>query len=98
MILYTVDEARAAVVASGRRLIAGCRSTDTFVVTALLWGAGDLDDSTLDAGDRRLARRHRGVLDRLVDAGYGGDIVDELDGISSMCGLGDDDELHRHAS
>jgi hypothetical protein len=94
MILYTVDEARAAVVASARSLIERCQLDDPFLVAVLLWGAGDVDDTVLAAADLRLVRRHRQLLDRLIAAGYVGDVVDELDGISSACLA--DGELDRH--
>jgi hypothetical protein len=87
-LLLTVDEARSALTASARRLLTGADTDDVFHLAAMLWGAGDITDH-LNPRDRRLAERHRRTLDRLIAAGYTGEIVDELDGISSAVGLDD---------
>ncbi len=83
--LLTLDEAREVVVHSAIRLLERCHTDEPFEVTAMLWGAGTLD--RLDPADRALARRHRRVLDTVIELGYGAEIVDELDGVSSSAGL-----------
>jgi hypothetical protein len=88
MTLLTVDEARAHVVTSARRLVERCTTDDPFTISALLWGAGAVED--LDVRDRRLAGRHRQVLDDLNALGYGDVATEELDGISSALGLDED--------
>jgi hypothetical protein len=93
MTLLTVDEARAHVVASARHVVEHCTTDDPFTISALLWGAGAVDH--LAARDRRLAGRHRRVLDELNALGYGDVAADALDGISSALGL-DEDCFHDH--
>lgn len=89
-LLLTVDEARSALIASAERLLTGADTDDVFHLAAMLWGAGDIPNQ-LNPHDRRYAERHRRTLDWLIAAGYQGEIVDELDGISSAVGLDDGD-------
>jgi hypothetical protein len=88
MSLLTLDEARRAVVTSGRRLLRRCDTGDQFTVAVMLWGAGGLEG--LSARDRALADRHRRVLDDVIALGYGAEAADELAGIASAAGFDPD--------
>lgn len=83
--LMTVDEAQAAVVDTALAIVEHAHSTDPFEVSAMLWGAGN--HAPLDRHDRALARRHRRMLDDIINLGYAGIIVDQLDGIASAAAL-----------
>src|SRR4051794_6099757 len=86
--LLTVDEARRLLTGSARQLLRGIETRDAFLISAMLWGAGDVPTALTDH-DRQLADRHRRNLDQLIDAGYQSEIAAELEGISSAAGLDD---------
>lgn len=83
--LMTIDEAQAAVVSSAFDIIEHAHTSQPFEISAMLWGAGNHDG--LDPHDRALTRRHRRTLDDIIDLGYAGIIVDQLDGIASASTL-----------
>lgn len=95
MTLWTVDEAREAVVASATALLDQA-SCETAEMCFLLWGAGAVEGLVDD--DRELGMRHRAVLDDMIELGYESEAVDELEGISSATGLDDEDDQPRSPS
>ena len=88
MILWSLDEARAAVAASATAVLSHAEC-DIATRAYLVWGAGGMEG--LSAPDEALSRRHRFVLDALVELGYAWVAVEELEGLCSAAGLGDDD-------
>jgi hypothetical protein len=89
MTLWTIDEAREALVASSTMLVEQA-SCDANQLCLLLWGAGSIDG--LAAGDRVLGMRHRAVLDNIIELGYGSEAVDEIEGVLSAAGLDEAEE------
>jgi hypothetical protein len=90
--LMTIDEARNAVARSAVDVASRCHTPHPFEVAAMLWGSGP--QPTFDAHDQRLARRHRRVLDSMIEQGYHADICDELEGVASAFEL-DNGRLNR---
>ncbi len=88
MTLWTLDEAREAVVASATALLDQA-SCDAAEICLLLWGAGAVEG--LSETDRALGQQHRAVLDNVIDLGYESEAVDELEGMSSAAGLDEED-------
>lgn len=88
MTLWTLDEAREAVVASAATLLdqANCEAAE---ICFLLWGAGAVE--SLSETDRVLGQQHRAVLDNVIALGYESEAVDELEGMSSAAGLDEED-------
>ena len=84
MTLWTLDEAREAVVASATALLDQA-SCDAAEICLSLWGAGAVEG--LSEADRALGRRHRAVLDNVIALGHESEAVDELEGIASAAGL-----------
>ena len=82
MTLYTLDEARAAVVESSALLLHRVRA-DALTLRRLLRGERRGAVKGLHPADRALAAAHRALLDCLRSAGYASAIDDELDGICS---------------
>lgn len=88
MTLWTLDEAREAVVTSATALLTEARC-HTAACCFLLWGAGAVEG--INEVDRALGRRHRAVLDNMIALGYESEAVEELEGIASAVGLDQDD-------
>ncbi len=86
MTLWTLDEARAAVVASAAAILSQAQC-DLGTRAYLVWGAGGIQE--LSAVDEVLSRRHREVLDAVIDQGYAWAAVEELEGLCSAAGIDD---------
>ncbi len=92
MTLWTLDEARAAVATSAAAILerTGC---DFGTRAYLVWGAGGMEG--LSPVDEVLSRRHRRVLDALIELGYAWVAVEELEGLCSAAGIDDAGEGER---
>lgn len=86
--LWTLDEARAAVAASAAAVLDHARC-DLAGRAYLVWGAGGMDG--LSPADEVLSRRHRWVIDALIELGYAWVAVEELEGLCSAAGIDDGD-------
>ncbi len=86
MILWTLDEARAAVVASAAAVLDQAQC-DLGTRAYLVWGAGAMEG--LSPLAEALSRRHRWVLDALIDQDYAWVAVEELEGLCSAVGIDD---------
>lgn len=82
MILYTVDEARAAIVESSAFVLHRIHA-DPVTLELLLRGERRGAAGCLRSADRALATAHRSLLNELMRIGYGWVIEGELDGICS---------------
>ncbi len=87
MILWSLDEARTAVADSATAVLTHAEC-DLATRAYLLWGAGAMEG--LSPADEALSRRHRFVLDAVVELGYAWVAVEELEGLCSAAGLDDD--------
>ncbi len=88
MTLWSLDEARCAVVASATVVLTEAEC-DIATRGYLVWGAGGMDG--LSSADQVLSVGHRCVLDTLVGLGYAWVAVEELEGVCSAAGICDDD-------
>jgi hypothetical protein len=86
--LWTLDEARAAVAASAAAVLDQAQC-DLAARAYLVWGAGGMEG--LRPVDEVLSRRHRWVLDALIELGYAWVAVEELEGLCSAAGIDDGD-------
>jgi hypothetical protein len=84
MNLLTLDEARRLACRSAATL-EHVRPASVRQLRAFLFGRGST--SNLNAFERRLVDGHRRVLVHLDALGYGAEVGDEMDGISSALGL-----------
>jgi hypothetical protein len=82
MELYTLDEARVAIVESSAALLHRIR-IEPPTLRRLLCGERRGAVGQLDPANRALVVAHRALLDGLRDQGYGWAVDDELDGICS---------------
>ncbi len=85
MNMFSLDEARRAVVVSAGNLLHLAECPDTHRLEQLLWGAGGLEGLSED--DRALAHAHQRVLKAIEDQDYGWAAAEELEGICSAVGL-----------
>ena len=84
MTLLTVDEARAAVVASAARLLRLAECSPA-TLELMLFGVDAGDDRGVN--DHLLALEHHRVLEVVRSSGHGWIIEDELEGVASAAAL-----------
>jgi hypothetical protein len=88
VMLWTLDEARATVATSATAILDHAQC-DLDTRSYLVWGAGGMEG--LSPADEVLSRRHRWVLDALIELGYAWVAVEELKGLCSAAGIDDAD-------
>jgi hypothetical protein len=85
--LWTLDEARAAVAASAAAILDHAQC-DLGTRSYLVWGAGGMEG--LSPADEVPSRRHRSALDALIELGYAWVAAEELEGLCSAAGIDGD--------